>query len=145
MPESPQTYKSHRRLIPIYHYFVTPVLVLNVFVELLRLNKYRTPYHVWLVVFAIALVILPFTVRSMVTRVQDRVIRLEERARLGALLPPDMRGRVNELTTSQLVGLRFASDEEVTDLARRCLAGELTRGDQVKREVKTWRPDYLRA
>jgi hypothetical protein len=145
MAQSPQTYKSHRRLIPIYHFFVTPVLVLNVFAELLRLNKYRTPYHVWLVIVAIALVILAFAVRSMATRVQDRVIRLEERARLGALLPPDMRDRVNDLTTSQLVGLRFASDEEVTDLARRCLAGELTKGEQIKKEVKSWRPDYLRA
>lgn len=145
MAQSPQTYKSHRRLIPIYHFFVTPVLVLNVFAELLRLNKYRTPHHVWLVVVAIALVILAFAVRSMATRVQDRVIRLEERARLGALLPPDIRDRVNDLTTSQLVGLRFASDEEVTDLARRCLAGELTKGEQIKKEVKSWRPDYLRA
>ncbi len=145
MARLPQTYKSHRRFIPVFHFFVVPVLVLNVIVELLRLNKYRTPYHVWVVLVALALAVFVFVARYMAARVQDRVIRLEERARLGALLPPDIRDRVNDLTPNQLVGLRFASDEEVADLARRCLAGELTKGEQVKKQVKNWRPDYLRA
>jgi hypothetical protein len=52
---------------------------------------------------------------------------------------------VNDLTPSQLVGLRFASDEEAPALVRRCLDGELTKGDQVKKEVKSWRADTLRA
>lgn len=145
MAESAQTYKSHRRLLPVYHFFIMPVLVANVIFELLRLNRYRTPYHVWLVLFSIALVLLGLAMRFMAVRVQDRVIRLEERMRLGALLPEDLRGRVSELTTGQLVALRFAPDEEVSDLARRCFAGELTKGGEIKKEIKNWRADYLRA
>ena len=145
MAESIQTYQNHRRLIPLYHFFALPIVGLNVVVEVMRLNKYRTPYHVYLVVFALALLVAVNALRSMTNRVQDRVIRLEERMRLSALLPEDLRPRVNDLTTSQLVGLRFASDEEAPALARRCLDGELTKADQVKKEVKSWRPDTLRA
>jgi hypothetical protein len=142
--ERTQSYKSHRRYIPVYHFFALPVVVLNVVVEILRLNKYRTLYHVWLVLFAIALAVFIVVARYMAARVQDRVIRLEERMRLGRLLPEELRGRIEELRPSQLVALRFASDEELPDLARRCFDGELTRAEQIKKEIRTWRPDYLR-
>lgn len=141
---SDQSYKSHRRYVPLYHFFAIPVLIVNVVVELIRLNKYHTIYKLWSVIVAVALVIVGFALRGMATRAQDRSIRLEERARLAALLPPDLRGRADDLTVSQLVGLRFASDEELPDLARRCLNGELTTGEQVKKEIKTWRPDSHR-
>lgn len=141
MAASDQTYKTHRRYVPLYHFFVEPVLLLNVVVELIRLNKYHTIYKVWQVLVAIALAVFVFLSRRMALRAQDRGIRIEERARLTALLPPDLRGRANDLTISQLVGLRFASDEELPDLARRCLNGELTKADQIKKEIKSWRPD----
>jgi Family of unknown function (DUF6526) len=145
MAQSTQTYKTHRRYVPIFHFFAVPVLVLNVIVALVRLNKYRTPYKVWEVLVAIALAILVFAARGMALRAQDRVIRIEERARLATLLPADMRGRIGDLTSSQLIGLRFASDEELPDLARRCLDGELTNAEQIKKQIKTWRPDFHRA
>jgi Family of unknown function (DUF6526) len=144
MAQSTQTYKTHRRYWPVYHFFVEPVLVLNIVVELARLNKYRTIYKVWEVLVAIALAIFVIAARSMALRAQDRGIRIEERARLAALLPADMRGRVGDLTSSQLIGLRFASDEELPDLARRCLDGELTKAEQVKKQIRTWRPDLDR-
>jgi len=138
---SDQTYKNHRRYVPLYHFFVEPVLILNVVVELVRLNRYHTIYKVWGVLVAIALAVFVFSARRMSLRAQDRGIRIEERARLVALLPADLRGRANDLTMSQLVGLRFASDEELPGLARCCLDGELTKADQIKKEIKSWRPD----
>ena len=139
-----QTYKSHRKYIPVYHFFVEPVLLLNIIAQVLYFNKYRTLYKAWMVVVAVAIAILPFAARYMMAKVQDRVIRLEERMRLVSLLPAEVRGRINDLSIPQLVALRFASDEEVAGLAQRCLSGELTKGDQIKREIKTWRPDYAR-
>jgi hypothetical protein len=140
-----QTYKSHRKYIPLFHFFVEPVLLLNVIAQLLYLNKFRTLYKAWMVVVAVALAALPFVVRYMVARVQDRVIRLEERLRLASVLPAEVRGRIDDLTTPQLVALRFAPDDEVVGLAQRCLNGELTKGDQIKKEIRTWRPDEARA
>jgi len=140
-----QSFKSHRRYIPIYHFFALPVLILNVVAQVLYFLKYRTPYKLFMIVVAIALVVLGFSARYMAARVQDRVIRLEERLRLSNLLPADMHAGINGLTAAQLVGLRFASDDEVVALAQRCMNGELTKREQIKREIKSWRPDHLRA
>ena len=144
MAESTQTYKTHRRLVPVLHFFAIPVLVLNVIAQLFRLNKYRTLYKAWMVVVAIALAVLVFAARWMATRLQDRVIRFEERFRLASLLPENVRSRINDLTPGQLIGLRFASDEEVPGLAQRCFAGELTKKEQIKKEIRNWRADTLR-
>ena len=140
-----QTFKSHRRYIPAYHFFALPVLILNVVAQVLYFLKYHTPYKLFMIVVSIALVVLGFAVRYMVAKVQDRVIRLEERSRLSNLLPIEMHAGINDLTPGQLVGLRFASDDEVAALAQRCMSGELTKGEQIKKEIKNWRPDTLRA
>lgn len=144
MAEQPQSYRSHRRYIPAYHFFALPVVIVNAVVEIVRLARSPTLYQAWLVLVAVALAIFIVVARSMAARVQDRVIRLEERMRLERLLPEELRGRINELRPSNLVALRFASDVELPDLARRCLAGELTRTEQIKKEIRTWRPDHLR-
>lgn len=144
MAERAQSYESHRRYVPAYHFFALPVVILNVVVEILRFNKYRTLYHVWLVLFALALAVFIVFARAMAARVQDRVIRLEERMRLGRLLPEELRSRIDEIRPSQLVALRFAADEELAELAQRCLSGELTKAEQIKRSIRVWRPDHLR-
>ena len=76
--------------------------------------------------------------------VQDRVIRNEERARLSAILPEALRSRIGELTTDQLIGLRFASDAEVAELVERVLDGELTARKEIKQAVRDWKPDHER-
>jgi hypothetical protein len=140
-----QSFKSHRRYIPIYHFVALPILILNVVAQVLYFLKYHTPYKLFMIVVALALAVIPFSLRTMIARVQDRVIRLEERLRLSNLLPAEMHARINDLTPGQLVGLRFAPDDEVVGLAQRCMTGELTKGEQIKKEVKNWRPDNLRA
>ena len=144
MAEKPQSYKSHRRYIPVYHFFVLPIVAINVVVEAVRLSRFPTLYHAWVLLFAVALAVFVNFPRFMAARVQDRVIRLEERMRLGRLLPEELQGRIDDLRPSQLVALRFASDEELPALARRVFDGELTKSDQIKKEIRTWRPDHLR-
>ena len=80
----------------------------------------------------------------MALRAQDRIIRLEERTRLDRLLPADLRVRAAELSTSQLIALRFAPDDEVPELVRRALDGELARQGDIKRAIRDWRADHLR-
>jgi hypothetical protein len=69
---------------------------------------------------------------------------LEERLRMETLLPDDLRPRIGEFTTGQLIGLRFASDEELPDLARRVLDEGLTDRKAIKQAVKSWRADHQR-
>jgi hypothetical protein len=139
-----QTYKSHRRYLPIYHFFVEPVLFLNIIAQSMYFYRYRTLFKAWMVVVAVAIFALAWMARSMALKAQDRVIRLEERLRLASVLPPELQGKIGELTPRQLVAMRFASDDELNGLVQRCLSGELKGGDQIKREIKNWRPDTYR-
>jgi hypothetical protein len=75
--------------------------------------------------------------------VQDRVIRLEERLRLQALAPSEWHAQIYRLNEDQLIGLRFASDDEVVDLAKQALEESLTR-KQIKERIKIWRTDDWR-
>ena len=142
MPD--QTYKSHRRYLPVYHFFVEPVLAVNIVAQIMYFMRYRTLFKAWMVVVAIALFVLSWMARSMALKAQDRVIRLEERLRLATVLPAELRERINELRPGQFVALRFAPDEELTGLVERCLSGELKGSDQIKKEIGTWKADTLR-
>jgi low affinity Fe/Cu permease len=144
MDEPIQSYESHRRWVPAFHFFVLPVLLVNVFVTILRLIDDTRGPTAWNVVVAVALFLGVFLLRGMPLRAQDRVIRLEERARLGGLLPNDLRARLDELTPAQFIALRFAPDDEVPDLTRRTLDGELKTPADIKRAIKNWRADTLR-
>lgn len=82
--------------------------------------------------------------RQFATQNQDRIIRLEERLRMKDLLPDDLQPRIGELSTGQLVALRFASDGELADLTRKVLSEDITDRKAIKRLIREWRPDHHR-
>ncbi len=145
MAERPQNYKNHARLFPLFHFFVAPLLTLNLFVEARRLFLTPTHHQIWAFLVAAALFGLALAARTMALRVQDRVIRLEMRQRLALCLPDDLRGRILDLTPAQLVALRFASDAEMPNIVRDVLEGKLPSGKAIKLRVKDWQADWLRA
>ncbi len=144
MPPEEQNYATHRRFHPIFHFFVVPVLALNVLVAIYWFLKYPRWQMAWGVLVAITLVLVALLARYYALRQQDRIIRLEETLRLQRLLPDDLRPRINELRTAQLIGLRFCSDEELPEAARAVLAGEVKTPEEIKRGVKQWRADHHR-
>jgi hypothetical protein len=145
MAEAPQTYKSHARFFPLFHFFVAPVLMINFFVAAWQLYKQPSAATAWGLVVALALVGLALAARLMALTVQDRLIRLEMRLRLQQVLPPELWGRVAEIERPQFVALRFASDAELPELVREVLTGKLATQRAIKERVRSWQPDYFRA
>ena len=145
MAHPPQTYKNHPRLLPPFHFFVLPVLLLNVLDHLRLLWGAPALGTVWTTIVALALLVLAGLSRVQANTVQDRVIRLEMRLRLRELLPGDLQTRIHDLTPPQLVALRFASDAELPELVREVLAGKLSTQKAIKMRVREWQGDWLRA
>jgi len=145
MTTTAQSYANHRRVFPLYHLFALPILLVNVVVMMVITVRHPTFWNLWLVVVALGLVGGMVANRASTLIVQNRVIGLEMRLRLATVLPVELCQRIPELHLKQLVGLRYASDDELVGLVERCLRGELVTADAVKREVRHWRPDYVRA
>ena len=145
MAETGQTYSNHVRFFPLFHFFVAPVLMVNMFVALWGAIKAPSIATGWGFVVAATLVALALASRLMALSVQDRVIRLEMRLRLREALPLELQGRIADLTREQLVGLRFASDAELPDLVRKVLGGSLKTTTDIKKAIAQWQGDYLRA
>ncbi len=145
MAERVQTYKNHLRWLPAFHFFVLPVLLLNLLNDVRHLWMDPSAHTAFTTVVGAALLTLGFLSRVQAVTVQDRVIRLEMRLRLRQVLPPEMHGRINEVTHRQLVALRFASDAELPELVREILDGKLNTGREIKQRVKNWQGDWLRA
>jgi hypothetical protein len=140
---SPQTLANHVRIDPPFHYFVLPVFAITWIVSVVFLVRHPGFLHLWIVVFNTAIIVAVIRNRQYALKVQDRVIRLEERERLGALVPDSLRPQIAKLTEAQLIALRFAHDEEIPALVARTLSENLSQKD-IKKAVKNWRPDYWR-
>jgi hypothetical protein len=143
---APQNLKNHARFDPLFHPFVFIVLTANLAFAIFHMIHHRADDYFagpWYVVLSIAVFIPVIKIRMYSLKVQDRVIRLEERLRLQALAPAAWHAQIYRLTEDQLIGLRFAADDEVVELAKQALEGNLNR-KQIKERIKSWRADNWR-
>jgi Family of unknown function (DUF6526) len=140
-----QNYKNHVKLVPMFHYFVVPILLVNFAWSVRTAEHDLSADTVIASVTALALLLLAFLLRRMALTVQTRVIRLEMRLRMQEILPADLRARILEFQPGQLVALRFASDAELPELARKVLNEKLTDQKAIKMMVRDWQGDFLRA
>ncbi len=144
--EKQQNFQSHTKVVPLFHMFVLPVLMVNAGGSIYHLIKMGISYSsVMGVLVAFALLTFATYARLFALSVQDRLIRLEMRLRLAEVLPVDLRPRIPEFTVAQMVSLRFAPDAELPGLARKVLDEKMNDRKAIKKLVKDWQPDYLRA
>lgn len=145
--KSVQVYASHRRFDPWYHFFAVPVVAISFFVALWGFIKSLSggfpAWAAWNVIVWAAAVALTLIVRTYSLKIQDRIIRLEERLRLATLLDGPLKARISDLDERQLIGLRFAPDAEVPALVKVALDENLS-GEEIKKRIQSWRPDTFR-
>ena len=142
----PQSFRNHARLDPPYHFVASIALLINFILAIIILirNWNTQPLlSTWVFLLSFTMIIVIFKLRLYPLKVQDRVIRLEERLRMAALLPEPLKRRIPELTEDQLLGLRFASDAELPTLVELTLDKQLNR-KQIKERIQSWRPDHWR-
>jgi hypothetical protein len=139
----PQTFANHTRLDPPFHFFVLPVFLAALIAAIIHLVRHWSLHSGALALFALAAAVAVVRFRMYALKVQDRVIRLEERLRLATLLPEPLRLRIPELTEGQLIALRFASNAEVSKLAEHAWSEKLP-PKEIKKAIQSWRPDYWR-
>lgn len=140
-----QSYSNHLRWFPLFHFVVSPILLAYAIWAIWVAFRSPGAEQVWTAVFAVGVFLAALASRAMAVRVQDRIIRLEMRLRLAAILPDDLRPHILRLTTKQLVGLRFASDAELPELVRQVVAGKLADQKAIKKAIVNWQADHLRA
>jgi hypothetical protein len=138
-----QSFANHTRFDPPFHFFLLPLGIVAIVLSVIRIIHHPGIASTLWVVLAIGFVMIAFKARGYALKVQDRVIRLEERLRLAMLMPEAARARIGELTESQLIALRFASDAELPGLAMRALTEGLS-SKQIKSSIVSWRGDYFR-
>jgi hypothetical protein len=140
----PQSLANHAKFDPLFHYVLAPLMFALLIASIVFLFHRVTPVRIWLVIFAIAALGALTKSRMYALKVQDRVIRLEERLRMAALLPEALKPRIPELTEQQLIALRFASDAELPSLVDKALR-EKMEPNAIKQSIQNWRPDHWRA
>ena len=141
--QKPQSLKNHGRFDPPFHFFLTIVVIANIVIAIVYAVHHPSFYQIWLVVLSLAAFVALFKLRLYPLKVQDRVIRLEERLRLQALSPAEWHAQIYRLTEGQLIAMRFAADDEVVELAKQALEHNLNR-KQIKERIKSWRADNWR-
>ncbi len=143
MSNAPQSLKNHTKFDPPFHFLLTSVLLINLGLAITFLVQRKNLPSAWFVVLSVAAIVALFLLRHYPLKVQDRVIRLEERLRLQALAPAEWHAQIFRLSEDQLIGLRFAADDEVVDLAKQALEHNLNR-KQIKERIRNWRADHWR-
>ena len=144
MPETTQDYSNHVRWHAPFHFVLLPILLLHLIWCVVRVFMAPGFESVEALLLAIGLAVMGTLARTNALRAQDRVIRLEERLRFQRLLPADLAAKAGALPAGFIVALRFASDEELPDLARQAVDQKFAKPRELKRAIKHWRGDYLR-
>ena len=140
-----QSFATYERYVPGFHFLAGGLILTNLVWAIVRFASVRDGATGIGLLSAASLPLLFWYTRSFPIAVQDRLICLEERLRLGRLLPPDLQARIGDFSPGQLIAMRFASDGELPDLARRVLMDNITSRVSIMQMIRTWKPDYLRA
>ncbi|MDB4534223.1 DUF6526 family protein [Vicingaceae bacterium] len=138
-----QNFKTHKRLIFGFHGFTAISILALIIGSIMNLtnsadeNFYSASL---LTLISVVLLFIWFYTRSFSLKAQDRAINAEEQLRAYVLTGKPMN---RDLTIRQVIGLRFAADEEYVALAERAVKEKLSEND-IKKAIQNWKPDNYR-
>ena len=138
-----QTYANHSKLVLGFH-GITFIAMMVLLIGAIRNVIYTTSDNLYsaslVVLISFILLVLAFYLRAFALKAQDRAIRAEEKLRYFILTGKPLS---NKITTRQIIGLRFSSDEEFVDLVERAIQENLSE-KEIKQAIKNWMADNYR-
>ena len=138
-----QNFKNHARMVPGYHYIsflLVVFLLIGAIVNLVKSSSENLYSASLLVLVPIIFLMISYYARVFALRAQDRAIKAEENFRHYLLTGKPLS---SELRMRQIIGLRFASDDEFPGLAERAVSEKMSE-KEIKKNIITWKPDYYR-
>lgn len=140
-----QNYKNHIRFNPLHHFVLAPLTFVLFVWSIVKLVNTVGDFNnaLFFLILSFTVLILGFIARMYATKNQDRTIRLEMRLRYFQLAGKSFQDKENQLSTSQIIALRFASDEELIELIERSISEKLP-AKEIKKSIKNWTPDHMR-
>ena len=139
-----QNYANHVRWYPLVHFVIVPLLLIALIYQSVRLYQDPSFDRLMMLVLTITLMLINLAARLQALKAQDRVIRLEENIRFGRLLGVKQQAAAADLSLSQIIALRFASDEELPTLIDAVGESRLKTSKEIKQAIQSWRADHLR-
>lgn len=139
-----QNYRNHTRWFPLVHFVIFPLLAINLIWAIVCVAREFDWYRVQFLLLSITAVLMALAARAQALKAQDRIIRLEERLRYKEVLSPELATKASKLRLSQMIALRFASDEELSGLVEQTLSGEFAKQKDIKLAIRNWRGDHHR-
>ena len=140
-----QNAKNHSRLYPLHHFVLTPMALTLVVWSFVNLINGENPLseRIYFLLMAMSILLASFIARIFAIKNQDRIIRLEMRQRYFELAGTSFKEKEKQLRLSQIIALRFASDEELLQLMDRAIAEKLSNKD-IKLAIQHWQADVRR-
>ena len=141
-----QNYSNHKRYYVPHHFIFLPILA---GLQTLGVWKYFNDKEntlIWLLFSVIIFLIIYLTVmvrQHYALENQNRIIRLEFQQRYFEIFGERSDQVIKQLRFSQIAALRFAYDEEFKAILAQALNKDIS-GDEIKKSIKNWRPDYYR-
>ena len=138
-----QNYKNHSKLVPGFHYVMFALIMAMLVGGIVNAVKsgHENFYSATLLILAaIILLLISFYTRSFALKAQDRAIKVEESFRHYLLTGKPLS---SDLSMRQIVGLRFASDDEFPDLAKKAVSESMSE-KEIKESIKNWKADNYR-
>jgi len=142
-----QNYSNHVRYYTPHHFIYYPVLGIAFLMAVGCAFAFSQQAYLWaaIAVLLLLIAILSFMMRQhYALNNQNRIVRLELRLRYYILTQQRLEPIEQQLSFGQLAALRFAPDEELPALIRRAIDDRLS-ADEIKRAIKNWQPDNMRA
>jgi len=140
-----QNYSNHTRLNPLHHFVLLPLSAFLIVWSLIKFMNSENSFaeKVYFLLAAICILLITLITRLYALKNQDRLIRVEMGMRYFELTGKSLSTLEEQLSLSQLIALRFASDEELLDLIDKTLKEKLS-NKEIKKAIKNWKADLMR-